>query len=752
MLIKEESSKKSSDTNLDKMFHWKKKYDNSRMHYESKINTCDKYYNLYKGSTTIFDNKGYASKERASAVRNIVAEIIDSAIDNNIPTPKINSCDQSKEHLAHIVEEFINNELTRIPINEINDVNERITPIMGADYFLVEWDNEIFTHTTVGGIKISRLPPTKVIPQLGVKNVDEMEYIFYITNPSKQYIKRKFNIDIAHEILDTTEVAEMINCFYKTKKNKIGKISWIGETLIEDFPNYYERLINVCKKCGIPGEKICKKCGSDKFSKKIQKSIVLEQDILDINGKVKIPAVQTKKIINENGIPVMAKVRTKVPVYSFNHFPIVLRKNIGLDGHLLGESDVSRIKDQQNMIKKRETRIAEKLDSAGSIISLPRGLKIDTDNREAKVVYFDNPQQIQGIQALNMQIDTTMDVNHINYAYQSARNVCGITDTLQGRYDPTATSGRAREQATYQSLGRLESKKVLKGAAYKRIFELIFKLSLSFADEPRKISYEDKQGHRQFAYFNKFDFLDIDEAGEIFWNDEFIFDVDSTASLAKNKQAMWQETRMNFETGSFGNPQDPRNTLLFWQIMEKLHYPKAGEIRTHLEEIIKQSEQENQQISQLQQQLQQTQQQAQSQIQQLQQQSQMQMKELQHEADMQIKQRGIQIQELQQQLGHTKKFYENELERAKIEYKDTLKEKTNTFSRDSENMRIELNQALSEITRLKKIEAKFKNLELEIKNNQQQLDAELKTQEIESIKIDNQLKIQTPIDVGGENN
>lgn len=753
MLIKNSNLKvdtreknENSEPSEDKMFHWKKIYENSRMNYEPKINTCNKYYNLYRGSTTIFDNRGHASKERASAVRNIVAEIIDTAIDNNIPTPKVNACDQSKEHLAHIIEEFINNEFTRLPIHELNDVNERMTPIMGADYFLIEWDNEISTHTTVGGVKISRIPPTKVIPQSGVNNIDDMEYIFYITSPSKQYIKRKFDIDIAHEILDNTEVTEMINCFYRTKKNKIGKISWVGNTLIEDFPNYYDRIVSTCKKCKSIGENECKKCGSTKFVKKVQKNIFLEQNILGPDGKVKIPAVQQQQMQDQFGNTQMVKVKTKVPVYSFNQFPLVLRKNIGLDGRLLGESDVARIKDQQNMIKKRETRIAEKLDSAGSIIALPRGLKIDTNNREAKVVYFDNPQQIQGIQAINMQIDTSMDVNHINYAYQSARNVCGITDTLQGRYDPTATSGRAREQATYQSLGRLESKKVLKGAAYKKIFEVIFKLCLSFADEPRKITFEDKEGRKQFDYFNKYDFLDVDEAGEIYWNDEFIFDVDSTASLAKNKQAMWQETRLNMDSGSFGNPQDPRTALLFWQMMEKLHYPKASEIRNHLEKIIKDAEQENQQVQQLQQQLQQAQQQGQQQAQALSQQAQQQIEQLKQEAEIQIKQRGIQIQELQQQLGQNKKFYENELERAKIEYKDILKEKSNTFTRDSENVRLELNNALREISRLNKIEDKYKKLEMEISNNQQVLDAQLKEQEIESLKIDNQIKTQPSLD------
>jgi hypothetical protein len=54
---------------------------------------------------------------------------------------------------------------------------------------------------------------------------------------------------------------------------------------------------------------------------------------------------------------------------------------------------------------------------------------------------------------------------------------------------------------------------------------------------------------------------------------------------------MWQETRMNFRDGTFGNPQEPKTQRLFWQIMESLSYPSAGIIKKQIEEQISRAEQ-----------------------------------------------------------------------------------------------------------------------------------------------------------------
>lgn len=78
--------------------------------------------------------------------------------------------------------------------------------------------------------------------------------------------------------------------------------------------------------------------------------------------------------------------------------------------------------------------------------------------------------------------------------YEEARQVIGITDSFQGRKDTTATSGTAKEFSAAQAAGRLESKRVMKDAAYAALFEAMFKFKLAYADEPRPVVSHDIEG------------------------------------------------------------------------------------------------------------------------------------------------------------------------------------------------------------------------------------------------------------------
>ena len=142
----------------------------------------------------------------------------------------------------------------------------------------------------------------------------------------------------------------------------------------------------------------------------------------------------------------------------------------------------------------------------------------------------------------------------------------------------------AKEFQAAQSAGRLESKRVMKAAAYAELFELMFKFQLAYSDEPRSVSYRDHKGDVVYETFNRYDFLKQDADGAWYWNDDFLFSVDSNEALEQNRTAMWQETRMNLQSGAFGNPTEIETLILFWSKMEELHYPGAGATRKYLEE------------------------------------------------------------------------------------------------------------------------------------------------------------------------
>ena len=527
---------------MNKLEQWQEKYQKAKSSWSRTKEELLKYSALYEGTyeieTTDPTLKGKVKK--AKSVRNIIAENIDTIVDSNIPTPKVTAKREKDEKKADRIENFLRNELDRLPFETLNDEDERNTSIFGADIFLVEWNNNGGTHTTVGEIEVSLVDPTHFIPQANVKDIKKADYIFFEVQMTKEQIKDKFNVDVSDQVNEDDDELMVIMAYYRNRKEDcIGRYCWVNDKELEDIPDYFARILNVCKKCGqVTYGKECKYCGSKAIERKRQDYEELYQPIVDENGEIKIPDRQVVYEIDSMGNTIEQERPMRVDYYKINQFPVAFRKNISVNNKLLGESDVKRMKDQQNAIKKHETKIMEKLEAAGSIFTKPKGLKMTTNNEEMRIIEIEKPEQMGMIQTINLQADVTQDLQYIDYNYQASRYALGVTDSFQGRKDTTATSGKAKEFAASQTAGRLESKKVMKNACYADLFELMFKFMLAFADEPRSIVAKDKDGKVEYLEFNKYDFLEVDEAGEIYWNDEFLFSVDSAAALANNREAM----------------------------------------------------------------------------------------------------------------------------------------------------------------------------------------------------------------------
>ena len=124
------------------------------------------------------------------------------------------------------------------------------------------------------------------------------------------------------------------------------------------------------------------------------------------------------------------------------------------------------------------------------------------------------------------------------------------------------------------------------------------KMYIAIADEPRPVYNEDEKGNVVYEEFSKYDFIDIDEAGEYYYNVDYLFSTDPSGSLASSREAMWQETRMNFEKGCFGNPTETDALMMFWTLMATLHYPGANRIKKQLEDKIEKQKKEQMEAQQ----------------------------------------------------------------------------------------------------------------------------------------------------------
>ncbi len=583
-MAKSTKRKKNKNKTPDKINLWEKKLRNAITFYDKTIQLNNDNYDTYKGTRDIYNSDGQKSTKQKTTVRKVAFELVESQIDTTIPQPKVTSVKGAVDR-AQAIEHYIKNELDRLPFEEMNDEQERTTKITGSSLFLVEWDNSVKTRNTIGKLKVSNVHPNEIVPQPGVDKIEDMDYIFLRLLESKLDIKQRYGVDVSDESntepdTDETHNDELVThyyCYYKNKDGYISLFSWVNNTVVQDFDNYFSRKILTCDSCGktkTDSEK-CSECGKTKFSLETQTT-----------EKLTIPTE-----VEVDGQVVLDEIEIEIDYYIPKTYPFVMIKNASEVNEFLGSSDVGVIKDQQNDLNIYTTKIREKLLKGGSLVTLPEDVDFKANDDELKIVRLKGGQQASQIGTHSLQPAINNDVILLDKTYEHARQTIGITDSFQGRRDTTAISGKAKEFAAAQSAGRLESKRTMKNFAYSQLYNVMFQFILAYADEPRYYSFQDDNGNIKYKMFDKRLFIDKDNAGNYYYDDEFIFSVDESAVLSTNRRAMWEETRLNFTSGAYGNPQDLQTILMFWQMMDTLHYPGAKQAMKFASERVAEQQQ-----------------------------------------------------------------------------------------------------------------------------------------------------------------
>ena len=588
-----------------KLNKWKSRLEKARTAYSDELNRIIRRDDLYNGTRKVQGNPNTHkdAKKLAVNVRNITYELIESQVDSSIPSPRVIPIHEEDEAAAKVIEAFLTNEMLKMHAELLNDQDERTTFVQGGDFFHVEWDSNINTHTTRGDIAVNLRHPKQVIPQPGVTDLDKMDYIFIQYNMTKDFIKKTYGVDVERASVDERytpnqtqsyleDIATVTQAYYRNKDAGIGLFVWCDDYVLEDLEDYQKRKIMVCSKCGRPKTGDQCECGSKKFKEETQDYETITEDIHTF-GEI-IPATYTEQVpimdldgnpaVNEFGIPFMTEEvrQTKIPYYKPNVIPLVLRKNVSKYDNLLGCSDVDVIQDQQDAVTKLGSVIQEKVLAGGSVLTLPKNLEIEMTDAQYKVVRVD--QATAGlIGAKSTQVDIGQDLTMLNQNYSYAQSALGITDAYQGKYDASARSGSAKQYSINQAAGRLESKRVMKNTAYAELYEMMFKFALAYSDTPMPISGERTDGSKEYQSFDRYMFLKKDSEGEYYWNDEFKFDVDPTSTIMTNREAMWQQIDMKLQSGAFGAVGDLNTSLLYWTLMEKNGYPNAKTVKDDIQ-------------------------------------------------------------------------------------------------------------------------------------------------------------------------
>lgn len=621
--------------------------------YERQTELNKKNIEQYNGSKKIDPvNDSAELPEDATVIRNITRELIESQKDMRIPAPKVTPriSLQHTERNAKSAEHLLNMLRDKLPFERMNNTDEFYAPTLGATFYLVEFDNSVRTHFTVGEGKVSIIDPSDIIPQPGIYDVNEMEYIFIRSRMTKDDIVRTYGVSLntaeKTEIdpededvsLEQYNVVTVYTCFWRNEDGAVCKYVWSGDTQLQDVDDYYARKKYICRCCGKRKE-LCEEnpCShpdyemQDEDYEELTEDIILPdyayEDVMMPTGAVikqkvqkKIPAFSPvykdgepvmeeadEPVLDETGEPLMQRTPTgamlpqmrkvlrpktaptKLPYYKPKRLPVICRRNVSIPKSLYGQSDCEVIRPQQQEINKLESRIHDKLMRSGAIEFHRKGVAYSVSGG-----VFDQSIEVPEGQiardcvgSITCEMSIQQDMQQSERQYEMAKRNIGITDSYVGERDNTAQSGVAKQQQVLQSSGRLESKRVEKYAAYADIDQAMFELYLAYADEPRNVPYTDDEGDAQVDVFSRYSFLEFDAVhGEWYYNDDYTFAVEANGSLEQQRDMMWQMNANDLASGAMGNPADPNTMLLYWRLQEKAHRPNAQIMVSHFRKLV----------------------------------------------------------------------------------------------------------------------------------------------------------------------
>ena len=528
-------------------------YECATLAYEETMEGLDRNLEQYRGSTAID-----GGLENAGMVRNITYELVESAISSEIPYAKVDAESYSDrgEAMSQAVERLLYTVRERLPLDEINDSDERCTYIFGGSILFLEW-----IKSEEGGgdgeIRLRQISPRDFIPEPGITRLEDMSYCFLRFTTNRGELSSKYNIkdedlhlaDLGFRWGEAASIDDTVNviiAFYKNDDGRVGRFVFSGDLVLSDEPDYY---------------------GS-----------YFDDDYAGNIGEYENICLQN----SENSADVI-----KVKKYRPKSFPLILRRNISSEGDLLGASDADILRPVQQAINKVESRIMQKLLRAGVTPIMPEDASVSLSNAIfGQVIKIKAGESASQYGTVDTTPDISQDIAEADRLYDQAKRLVGISDAYQGIDLNKVESGYAKSLRIRQAEGRLESKRRMKNIAYEELYKLIFQHYLAFSKNTRSLIYKDDFGQIRDQRFDKRDFIEMDDKGEYYYFDRLVFSVDTDLFEEYQREAIWERNLENLKSGTLGNPENPATLLRYWQFQQRAHYPNAKENVEYFKKIV----------------------------------------------------------------------------------------------------------------------------------------------------------------------
>lgn len=569
---------------------WEEKYNLAKSEYEkSRANSkMVKYWRqAYEGKFKQLDKNGEMTNKDMKAVRKLAFELVEGKISSHIPAPKMSPRYYSDFVPVNATEHLIKHEIDHILSEDNNDRAEHHAVIDGMVWFKVNWNPFDNTHERSGNPEVKVCPIDTVFPQPGILNYKDLEYIFEDT-----FLTVAQAIDLYGREIQSpngTDLIPVINCYYLNENRYVGKFSWCSEngTVLCNDLEWGIRRRRECTKCYTicPIETQCPNCGSKNIKYRPVDKLILEEDLISVVNPYRSG---TSNDANEdrNEIGGAIPAGTEIPHYLIRQLPFVPYRRITVPNSLYGISEVELILENQDVINKLLNKAEIKSSKSKTYVTKLKDTRInDSDDEEITLIEVESPQEGQSIQVKQIVSDIREEITQSQMLYEIAKSTVGTTDTDQGKNDPSARSGKAKQLQMAASAQRLNSPISLRNLAYSGIYELIFKNLLAYSDEQRAFVSLLPNGSKKEETWSKYMFLSKGKNGDYYYRDDFAWSVDTASEITQDRASMWQLIDNDFINGTLGSAIDPNRALMmYWRMKEQMGYPLAKFAIAFLEE------------------------------------------------------------------------------------------------------------------------------------------------------------------------
>ena len=561
---------------------WRTKYYMAKSEYEKSRANSNKvklWRDAYEGEFTVLDESGSPTQVKMKAIRKLAFELVEDKVNGRIPTPKMSPRHHSDLVPVNATEQLLRHEMDKMLSEQVNDEAEHDVLIDGTVWFKVGWNPFDNTHERSGNPIVSVCPIDTVFPQPGVKNYKDLEYIFEETAMTVSQVADLYDRTIHPP--SENDIIPIVNCYFLNENRYVGKFTWCEETsqvLCNDL-EWGIRKRRECERCSYvaPIEDECPVCGSKHFKYVSVAEETLTEPLEYIenpyrSGNSNDKSEDNIQIDNNKTLP----ANTVIPHYLIRQLPFVPYKRISVPNSIYGISEVELVLEDQDLINKLLNKAERKSAQSKTWVTKLKDTNINSEGQEIAFVEVESPQEGQSIQVKQAMSDISQEISEAQTLYDLAKSTVGITNTDQGKADPTARSGKAKQLQMAASAQRDVAPNTLRNLAFSGVYELIFKNLLAYSDEERAFVSLLPDGTTKQETWSKYMFLDIDKNGELYYRDDFAWSVDTATEITQDRAAMWQMIDNDYINGVMGNQIDPNRALImYWQMKDQYGYPLA---------------------------------------------------------------------------------------------------------------------------------------------------------------------------------